>query len=269
MSRVHHLHKIKDFLLFLFVAEHFILMVFAVLFAMNVSHQVVWGPVCLPRRCRRADGHLPLHDRCVRPEVSRRVQPARPGLDGQQSVSGHRLFGHAVHWSLCPAPHLPHSGEIHLHRVSLPLLDSWLAAHRLHPARDMGVWFYSGLSAAGLQGTVSQLLWDKWRLLPSALGTARDALGSRLLHCHFPWWGFLHFVLLLLYGCWIVIHCFDFITIIFEIAYFVLQPIYICILCSKCKYSAHSGDGCFFVIIFVSKYFKISLQVSTWWPSWS
>lgn len=150
----------------------------------NIQILQNWAlPSC---RCRWIDGHLPLHDRCIWSEVQRRVQPARSGLDGQQSMSGHRLLGHAVHWGVCPAPDLPHSGEIYLHRLSFPVFDTWMATNCNHPSWDMGVWFYCCLPASCLQRPVSKLLRDQWCLLSAALRATRDAVGSCLFHCDFP-----------------------------------------------------------------------------------
>lgn len=137
-------------------------------------------------RCRRSDGDLPLHDWRVRLEVPWRVQQARSGLDGQRSVPGHRLFGHAVHRGVSAPTHLPHPGEVHLHRVPIPVPDTRLAAHRHHPAGDLGVWLCGRIPATRLQRPVPQLLWHQRGLLPASLRAARDTVGSRLFHCHFP-----------------------------------------------------------------------------------
>lgn len=145
------------------------------------------SPFC---RCRWSNGDLPFHDRCLWSEVPWRVQPACTGMDGQHSVSGHWLFGHAVHRGIGPPPHLSHSGEIHLHRLPFPVLDAWLAKNCLYTSWDLGVRLHCCLSAAGLQGAFPQLLRDQWSLFPSAFWAARDTLGLCVLHYNIPGWEF-------------------------------------------------------------------------------
>ena len=154
---------------------------------MDISNLLFCSPFC---RCRWFNGNLPFHDWCLWSEVPWRVQPACAGMDGQLSVSGHWLFGHAVHRGIGPPPHVSHSGEIHLHRLPFPVLDPWLAKNCLYTSWDLGFWLHCCLFAAGLQGALPQLLRDQWSLFSSAFWAARDTLGLRVLHCNFPGWEF-------------------------------------------------------------------------------
>lgn len=141
-------------------------------------------------RCRWINGDLPFHDWCLWSEVPWRVQPACTGMDGQHSVSGHWVFGDAVHRGIGPPPHISHSGEIHLHRLPFPVLDSWLAKNCLYTFWDLGVRIRHCFFAADLQGAFPQLLWDQWSLFSPAFWAARDTLGLCVLHCNFSGWGF-------------------------------------------------------------------------------
>ncbi|XP_077466264.1 relaxin receptor 1 isoform X3 [Stigmatopora argus] len=138
----------------------------------------------LTHMCRRIDGDLPVHDRGVRHKVPWRVQPSRSCLDGQQPMPGNRFPGHAVHRSIGPAAYLSHFGEVHLHRVPLPLPDTGLASYRHGTPGYLGIRFHGSLPPPGLQGAFPEFLRYQRCVLPPALRAARDDMGARLLHHH-------------------------------------------------------------------------------------